>query len=502
MMAERRLKSGSLGLAIITNMISVAVSALVSFVISKYLIETAGSVTYSYYPIATNFANYFGLIFIAVNAMSSRFVMVALLEGNDREAREYYSSIFFADLLLSGLVTLVLALFVFNIEHILDIPAGIVPQVRQLFVWILLTVVVNGLAAVFGISIYARNRMDIKAVIDLVISLSKLILFLYFMKTGKLTIVSYGFVLFVAAVVHFLLFVAATRFLLPDFHFSTELFSFLKVKNLVRSGFWVMVNQLGLMMINNAQLIISNIFLGAETSAPLSLVQTLYQFGSLFFYAIETVLQPLIVKILVTRSDDVSEKMLYLQEIVVLFVIIPCTLMMGFGGSFYHLWLPGEDHTVLHVLSWLNMSQLLLVYMSTVYTSSMTALNKVKVPSIAMIITGCFGLFLIFLVLRFTSLGTTGILLANNITYILFYVVFLPYYAGKQMEGIRTHLPVLVIMAVLFSALNSLAGRYLIPSGYITLFAYCIALEILGCAIVLILTRTRPGKLLKFFAER
>ena len=501
-MTESRLKKGSLGLAMISNMISVVVSALVSFVISKYLIITAGSVAYSYYPIATNFANYFAIIFIAVNALAARFVMVALLEGNEQEAKEYYSSILLADLFLSALVSAVLAVFVFNVEHILDIPAEIVPQVRSLFLWILLTVVVNALTNVFGISIYAKNRMDVRAVIDLAISISKLIFFLYFMYTGRLTIVSYGFVLFMATVIHLALNMLAARVLLPDFHFDYRLFSMPKIRTLTQSGFWMMVNHAGLMLINNAQLIIANIFLGADSSAPLSLVQPLYQFGSLFFFAIEVVLQPLIVKILISREGDVSGKILYLQEIIVMSVVIPCTLLMGFGGSFFRLWLPGEDHTVLYVLSWLNMSQLLWTYMSTLYTSSMTALNKVKVPSIAMVLFGCLGLFTIFLTLRYTSLGLIGILLANNLTYILYYVVFLPWYAGKQMEGIHTHLPVLVLLTVLFTVLNTIAGRILIPAGYLSLFGFCVPLCMLGWAVVMLLTRTHPRKLIRFFAER
>ena len=486
----------------ISNMISVIVSALVSFVISKYLIITAGSVAYSYYPIATNFANYFAIIFIAVNALAARFVMVALLEGNEQDAKEYYSSILLADLFLSALLCAVLALFVFNVEHILNIPAEIVPEVKRLFFWILMTVVVNGLTTVFGIAIYARNRMDVKAVIEMVISVSKLVLFLAFMYTGRLTIVTYGFLLFLATVIHLVLNMIATRILLPDFHFDYRLFSMPKIRNLTQSGFWLMVNRVGLLLINNAQLIIGNIFLGADASAPLSLVQTLYQFGSLFFFAIEVVLQPLIVKILIAREGDVDGKMLYLQEIIVMSIVIPCTLLMGFGGSFFRLWLPGEDHTVLYVLSWLNLSQLLWTYMSTLYTSSVTALNKVKVPSIAMVLIGCLSLFLIFLTLKYTDLGMVGILLANNLTYILYYIVFLPLYAGKQMEGVRTHLPVLIILTVLFTVINTVAGKILIPGGYISLMAYCIVLGILGCGAVMILTRTHPRKLIRFFAER
>ena len=148
------------------------------------------------------------------------------------------------------------------------------------------------------------------------------------------------------------------------------------------------------------------------------------------------------------------------------------------------------------------MSQLLWTYMSTLYTSSMTALNKVKVPSIAMVLFGCLGLFTIFLTLRYTSLGLIGILLANNLTYILYYVVFLPWYAGKQMEGIHTHLPVLVLLTILFTVLNTIAGRILIPAGYLSLFGFCVPLCMLGWAIVLLLTRTHPRKLIRFFAER
>ncbi|MBQ1382879.1 MAG: hypothetical protein IIY73_03100, partial [Solobacterium sp.] len=129
-------------------------------------------------------------------------------------------------------------------------------------------------------------------------------------------------------------------------------------------------------------------------------------------------------------------------------------------------------------------------------------LQIIQVPSIAMVLFGCLGLFTIFLTLRYTSLGLIGILLANNLTYILYYVVFLPWYAGKQMEGIHTHLPVLVLLTVLFTVLNTIAGRILIPASYLSLFGFCVPLCMLGWAIVMLLTRTHPRKLIRFFAER
>ena len=54
-------RKGNLAISIIANIISVVVSAFVSFIITKYVVETVGSTTYSFYPIAANFANYFQL---------------------------------------------------------------------------------------------------------------------------------------------------------------------------------------------------------------------------------------------------------------------------------------------------------------------------------------------------------------------------------------------------------------------------------------------------------
>lgn len=466
---------GNFGLSLISNILSACVAALVSFVIAKQIVETAGSVAYQFYPIATNFANYFTIIFIAINSMSARFITFSLVNEDEAKAKEYYVSVFFSDVFLSLIISIVVFFFIQNMNSILDIPSSIYPQIRQLFILVLLSSIINGCTSVFSVSTFAKNRMDLYARNNIITELFKLVLFLSFLWTSTITIVHYGVVLLVASVMMFLLNYVTTRHLLPDFHMDFSLYSFASVKEILSSGFLIMVNRTGVLLINNAQLIIANMVLGANASAPLSLVQSLYSLGTLVCYSVERTVLPMVVHIIAEQDEQYTQKMKMIQLIYLFLTVIPCTLLMGFGKQFYQLWLPKENASLLYLLSYFNILQLLITYAFSIYNAMVTAFNKVKVPSLTMLGFGMVSILLSYLLVSKTSLGMIGMLISNNIAYFIFYAIFLPSYANHESKSFMSqqkNIPSLSFVGSVLGVIliNTLLGRMIPSHHFISLF--------------------------------
>lgn len=498
-----KLKKGNLGISLVANIISVIVSAFVSFIITKYIVEAAGSTAYSFYPIATNFANYFSIIFISVNAMSARFITIELLDGREEEAKKYFVSVFFADVFISILLGILLFIFILRIDSILNIPVGLLPEIRKLFIYILIMVIVNGLSSVYLVAPYAKNRMDISGVNTIIQNVLKLIIFLVLLYRGNFRIEHYGLVLLIAAIINFILFYFTTKQLLPGFVMDIRYFSKNHIKEVVSSGFWIMVNRSGILLINNAQLIVVNMILGADASGPLALTQPIYTFISLFGTMIANIVTPFVVRTVAQKKETFGKDVHYIQLLITLSIGALCSIVMGFGEQFYHLWLPKEDAHLLYLLSYFNVLQLLITYITTFYNAFLTALNKVKTPSIIMLVFGVIGIGIMFLLLKFTNLGIIGMLIANNITYFIYYFIFQTYYSYQQvdtdLQPYKKELQIqrILVATVLFVGINTILGRLIPMPNYLSLLGIC---GILGCIEIYAILRMNHVKLVEFIA--
>lgn len=500
-------RKGNLAISIIANMISVIVSAFVSFIITKYVVETVGSTTYSFYPIATNFANYFSIIFISVNAMSARFITVAFVNHQEEDAKKYFTSVLFADLGIAVVLSLLLIVFIARIEYILNIPVAILPSIRKLFIYLLIMVIVNGVCSVYIIAPYARNRMDIAGVISIIDNITKLLFFLFLLNRGDFHIEHYGLVLLVAAIVNLVLNYFATKVLLPGFSLDLKLLSLEHIKEVVSSGFWIMINRSGVLLINNAQLLVINIVLGADASGPLSLTQPIYSFISLFGSAMVNTITPLVVRTVAQKKETFDQDVRYIQLLFALLIGGLCTIVMGFGEQFYHLYLPKEDAHLLYVLSYLNLLQLLITYITTFYTAFLTAINKVKVPSLVMLGIGVIGIGIMFLILKSTNLGIIGMLIANNLTYFFYYFIFQTLYARKECEMIQEDwkkslkIMPLILSGLFFIVLNTLLGRIIPISNFVSLILICGVILIIEIFGLLFINRVKIGDFISFIRK-
>ena len=116
-------------LNIVANLLSFAITIIISLFITPIIVDALGSEAYGYVGLAGNFVNYAALITVALNSMASRFVSIEIYKGDYKEANKYFTSVFFANLLIALVMLPVFCGIVWKLENLIEIPERLVSDV-------------------------------------------------------------------------------------------------------------------------------------------------------------------------------------------------------------------------------------------------------------------------------------------------------------------------------------------------------------------------------------
>ena len=94
--------SRALSKNIVFSAVAFVLNTLISFFITPYITNRFGEDIYGYVKLANEVANYALLFSIALNSMASRFIMLERTRGNQARARQYFSSVAMANMILSS----------------------------------------------------------------------------------------------------------------------------------------------------------------------------------------------------------------------------------------------------------------------------------------------------------------------------------------------------------------------------------------------------------------
>ncbi|TFG82054.1 MAG: hypothetical protein E4G74_03260, partial [Erysipelotrichales bacterium] len=162
------MKHKQLALNIIANFLSVMVSLLVSFLLTPYIVSNIGKEAYSFVPISNNFVQYMTILTVAMTSMTARFVTLSLHRGEKEKAAAYYSTSFFTNVSLALVSVVIGILIVVFLDRIIDIPSGILTDVRLLFGFMFLMFFVNVTTNTFSVPAFSVNRIDVTGLVTLV----------------------------------------------------------------------------------------------------------------------------------------------------------------------------------------------------------------------------------------------------------------------------------------------------------------------------------------------
>lgn len=435
---EKRSKNRQLAINMISSFVAFAVNLGINFFLTPFVVKRLGVEAYGFLRLSSDIIGYTSIITIALNSMAGRFITIKYQEGKIDEANKYFSSVFFSNLVLSGIVFLFLLVFLFNLEIFFEIPQHLVWDVKILFSFSILTTIVSLLTNVYAIATFIKNRLELSSIRQIIGNILRASLIVLLFGFFPAHLWYYG----VTGVVMTLYFSFTNykfcKYLTPEFYLSYRNYEWSKVVELLKSGSWNLVNRLGGIMGHGFDMVIANVCIGATAMGLFSISKSIPVLVLGFFGMVAGVFAPLFTQLWAQhKKEELQSELLKSIRICGFFANLPMTCLLVFGDSFYRLWLPGQDAWKLQILTIIGSFNYIISMPLEPLWNIFTITNKLKYSSLVLIsINVLIFLTLIISMLFIDSLDYRLYILAGASTFWNNFknFFFLPMYGAHCME--------------------------------------------------------------------
>ncbi len=475
-------------LNLIAKIISYGSTLLISFFLTPFLVEKIGKEAYSFYPLANNFVSYMSIITIALNSMASRFITIALANDDKEKANTYFVSILTANTLLAAILLIPMTVIIVFLEYILNIPVYLIPSIKILFSLVFISMIVNLLTNVFGVAVFSKNRLELSSISDIIIGAIRAILYILLFLFFTPNIIYVGIVSLVVACITVVFQIVFTKKLLPDMQIRKKYVNFGAIKEVLSSGIWNSINQIGIVLLSTVGLLLCNKLYGASAGGDYSIALTIPQFMNGIVSMLCSVFLPMLtIKYARGNQQEILEHINETQNVVGLISNIPIAVFMAVGLNFFNLWTPSVDSYRLWILSIFAIGYLLVTSVSWPVSNLNTVMNRVKVPALVMLGTGVINIVLILLTYKFTNLGLYSIPLVELILYIINRTCFVCIYTARCLKE-KWYIFLIAIIKNLLGAsvlfvIAYFVNRLVDPQTWFSLIIECIILGGIGLLI-------------------
>ena len=485
---------------LIANLVAMFVSLGVSFLLTPYLISNIGKEGYSFFPMANDFVGYMNVLSLALNSMASRFITISLASKRFDDAQKYFSTVFFANIILCLILLLPMMIIVLRFDRFINVPNGMLNDIRKLLTLMFVSLLIQLMFSVFGVATFATERMDLYAYQSIGLNVLRATLFVIFFKTMPVTISIMGVVSLIISIYNGFIQISFSHMLLPEFKINKEYFDISCLRELLFSGIWNSLNYLGMVLVQMITILMANVLISVSASGDISIVQVFPNLMTTIISSVYGVLLPRIAN--VYASKDVNEiiyTVKHSQKILGMLSTIPTIIIILFGKHFFKLWVPNEDSNYLHIISIITILPLLIhSSMWTVYGLNLMN-NKVKWPAIVFIIFGCLNIILTRIIIKNTNFGVIGIVSISSLFSIVYYTLFLPIYTSFKMNIDKMTFYPHIIKTLIFSFISCVASFNIIESlsihSWIEFFIYALVFSIVIEFLYIMVIFSRKEKL-------
>lgn len=421
-------KKKRLVINLISNIISFVLQLGISFILTPIITEKVGTVAYGFIGLSNNFISYANIFTVIINSMASRFITYEITKGNIKEANKYYSSVFFMNIIMSIIVAIFSIIFMININSILEIPIELDNDVKITFILSFINLILSIMSTIFTVATYVKDRLDLEAIRNIVGNILKAIflIFVFSLLQPRIYYITIGGVIFTV----FILFanVKLTKRLLPELNINIKNFDRRSILTLTKSGIWNSINNLSKVLLTGLDLLIANIFIGADAMGLLSIAKTIPTTIENLLSTIANIFSPRFIILYSKRKiRKLVDEVNYSTRIIAFIMIVPIAGFIIFGREFFTLWLPKETVSNINEIQILSILSLL-PYVVSVSNFSLfildTATNKLKRPVIATLTIGILSIVTTIILLKFTNLGIYAVAGVSSIYWILKVIVF------------------------------------------------------------------------------
>ncbi|MGB3065726.1 lipopolysaccharide biosynthesis protein [Sphingobacterium thalpophilum] len=420
---------------LLSNFMSALTGVGLTFFLTPYIVNTLGKEAYGFYPLSNNFIMYAGILTTALNSMSSRFITISLEKRDLTQVNVYFSSVLFGNLFISLFFILTGGAFCYFAQYILDIPLNIEVDVKLLFVFVFLGLVINVSSSIFSVSAFALNRFDKLAMINItmnIIRLSVIILLFYFFTPR---IYFLGVASFFGSLYFMYANYRVTKKIMPEVIFSFDNFSWSAISVLISAGIWNSILALSNVVNTQFDLILANRFFGASEMGILSLTKMVPMALQILLGIVVPLFLPELLK--AYANNDMKKMKTNLDfsfKVIFIVLLLPIAVFFVFGQEFFKLWLPNENSKELYLLSIITLTPFIIHGTIETIHHVFVITNKLRVASFWGIFISIISIISVILLCKFSDLGLYAIPVAALITGVFSHLTFTPLYAARCLE--------------------------------------------------------------------
>ena len=404
---------------IVVNILSFMVGLVISFFLSPYIIEHLGVDAYGFFQTANTFFSYATIMTIAVNSMAGRFISVAYHRGEHQKAEQYFNTVYVANIVMVSVLFIVSVFVVVFLQHLIQIPAEMLFDVKILFLLIFVSSLFVVLVSAQNTSIFVKNRVDIRAYISIfkVLLRGALLLLLFTFFEPSLIII--GFTSFVMLMFEGLSYIWVKKRILPDIKVNVKLYNGEMLKELLKTGKWNVLNNINGLLTLGLDLLLANIFLGPVAAGVLALARTIPNYIVQMFDIFKRSYLPSITKGYAEDKQSLR-KNFYDSFIPITFVgSIIIGGILSFGDVFYRLWIPSQDADFLQLLTVLILMVEFSFYSVRTLPGVFQIKKRLKRFSISTFAMAFSSVIIVIAVLRSTENTNLGLMAIAGVTSVL-----------------------------------------------------------------------------------
>lgn len=448
---------------LIYNIIYFAINLLIGISIVPYYVNKLGVAGYAMIPLATSLTGYVNLVVLSLNTSVSRYLTIELQKEDFKSANIIFNTALFGTSIFTLLLIPVIIVLSLYIPNFFDVPTNLKHETILMFSGVMCSVLVRTLGGNYGVSLFAYNRLDLQNIINVVNIAVQIILIIILFNVFSPNLSYIGFSYMIAALLSLIITIIFSKKINPHLKVNAKGFKPSYFRNLTKTGGWILIDQLGTLLLFQIDIIVVNKIFGPAMGGEYSIMSV----WSTLITAIAGVLASVLTPVIFTYyAKKMYGEILLISRSAVKFMglalALPIGLICGFAPQILSLWV-GPEYSKLSPLMWIIIGHLA-VNMSVLPLFPINvAFDKVRVPALITVLMGVGNLLLAIVLSSITGWGYYGVAIAGAIMLTTRHLIFVPYYTTK----------------ILNIATNTYSNSILL--GALSTFIIAIVAKILSC---------------------
>jgi len=416
---------------LIVNIFSFISTILIGLWLTPYLLKQLGIAAYGIIPLAMFLSQYVGVIINSINMSIGRFLLISLQKKEDINSKEIFNTSLVIIIMFTLLQALIMFVMIWDITFFFVIPETLIEDAKWLFGLTFIGFSVSLFRSVFGTSLYTYNRLDILRIIDFIQNLIRVILIIILFISDEPSIKYVGIANMISSILAFLVTLHYFKQYTPQLKINILFFRLNRVIELSKMSIWILINQVGALLLGNVDLYMVNNLLGTKATGEYAIIVQLNSLFRTLLTLIASVISPVI---MIYYSNHEIEKLkaflVISMKFMMISLILPLATIIGLSEHILDLWL-GEKYIYLHMLvSFSMLFYIFVIPMAPLFNVNI-AYNKVKVPALVALVLGVFNIIGIYLLLTQTGLYLWGVLIIK-----LFFELFFSFFILQHVSKI------------------------------------------------------------------